>query len=94
MFHVATNNLKEQQKLEIEIIVASYAICDETWRAPISFSSTYSRLYYIKSGRGYIEHNGVTTTLLPGNVYFIPSGTTISYHCNEGETLEKIYIHI
>lgn len=94
MFKTLTNNLTEQQKLEIEIIVSSYAHCDDSWHTEKPFSSSYSRLYYIKSGMGYVVHNNTTTPLFPGNVYFIPAGTTMSYYCKENETLEKLYFHL
>lgn len=77
--------------IRIEIKYNGYASCDASWQADDVFSP-YSRLYYIKSGEGIVEHNGNTIRLLPGKLYFIPLGITFSHHCES--YMEKLFFHI
>ena len=77
--------------IRIEIKYNGYAFCDKNWHEN-EVHSPYSRLYYIKSGEGIVEHNRKTIRLLPGKLYFIPLGITFSYRCDD--YMEKLFFHI
>ncbi len=78
--------------LDVELLDGGYACLDCNWRER-DVRSPYSRLYYILSGEGILEDGeGKTLTMLPGHLYFVPSGMLFHYRC-EG-VLEKLYFHI
>jgi AraC-like DNA-binding protein len=54
-------------------------------------NNPYSRIYYLTSGYGTIEHHGHTYPLCPGNLYLIPCYTTVNMFCPE--QLCHYYIH-
>ena len=54
-------------------------------------SNPYSRIYYITSGYGEIEHHGHRYELVPGNMYLIPCFTNVDMFCS-GE-FTHYYIH-
>ncbi len=49
-----------------------------------------TEIYYIYSGRGAYNDNGVITTVEPGDVTFTPSGTGHGVTCIGDEPLELI----
>lgn len=63
---------------------------DEKWNRH-GVCSPFTRLYFIKSGDGYIETKEGRIDLRGGNVYVVPSEHTFSYGCT---SLEKIYFHV
>lgn len=84
---------KGLDKLEIEISRSGYARLDKEWKHA-NVMDPYSRLYYVKKGRGYLQCDGKTIALEAGSCYLVPAGTMFSYWCEEGEELEKVYFHI
>lgn len=75
---------------EVKIDSAAYAILDSTWHQE-SVCDPFSRLYYIKEGRGWLQYRNQTIELQAGNVYLIPAECNFDYKC---EYLEKIFFHI
>ena len=84
---------KELSLFEMELISNWHVVVDSDWNFANGISS-YSRLYYVKAGAGFLEYNGKRIDMSAGNVYFIPAGTVFSAGCEENETMEKIYFHI
>ena len=54
--------------------------------------SPFTRIFYVKSGNGYILPNNKMHQLKPGFIYLIPSYTLCSYHCTDELSLH--YIHL
>ncbi|MBQ8526064.1 MAG: helix-turn-helix transcriptional regulator [Clostridia bacterium] len=78
---------------EINIIDGHYIVLDSWWNRK-NACDPFSRLYYIKSGVGYLKYGDNTVTLKPGFVYIVPADLTFDYRCDEGDVLEKLYFHI
>ena len=53
--------------------------------------NTYTRLYYVTEGEGYLKYADRTVILEPGYAYLIPSRLTFSYGCTQ---LSKLFFHI
>lgn len=87
------SQLRELNFFEINILANYHVLLDKEWTFDNSVAP-FSRLYYIKNGRAKIFCNDKTIEITPGNIYLIPPEVTISYKCEEGDTLEKIYFHI
>ena len=85
--------LNELNFFEINILTNHYVLLDKEWTFEHSIAP-FSRLYYVKAGRGKIFFNNETVEMLPGNVYLIPPDVEVSYSCEDGDTLEKVYFHI
>lgn len=76
--------------LKLNIKTANHVMLDSAWKNGTHCVS-FSRLYYIRSGDGWIQHGDKTIPLKGGHVYLIPAHAEISYGCI---CLEKIYFHI
>lgn len=76
--------------LQIKLFLCNYRILDKNWQSD-NVSDPVSRLYYIKSGNGWVKYGDKKVFLEGGKVYLIPSGMEISYGCTK---LEKIFFHI
>lgn len=75
--------------LNMEIYYSSHVLLDERWKND-DVCNNFSRLYYIKEGKGYLKCKGKVTELTGGNAYIVPAGCVFSYGC---EHLEKIFFH-
>lgn len=75
--------------LGLELESAAHAIVDSAWHGE-TVSEPYSKLYYIKEGKGFIKIKDKVTELTAGNVYLVPTGCVYDCGC---EYLEKIYFH-
>lgn len=75
---------------EIEIDSAAHAVLDSSWHHK-NVCDPFSRLYYIKEGKGQLVYRNHVIELKAGNVYLIPAECTFNYSC---EHLEKIFFHI
>lgn len=69
---------------------SAYVALDKEWHCSEDCSS-FSRIYCITKGSGYLRANGTEITLTPGYLYIIPAGIHFSYGC---ESIEKIYFHV
>lgn len=76
--------------LNIEISYSAHVFLDERWRRT-RVCDSITRLYYVRSGKGFLECSGERTEMTGGKMYIIPSGVEFSYGCEE---LEKIYFHV
>lgn len=76
--------------LQLHINQCDHRILGPKWKLT-NVTVPYSKLYYIKSGSGFLLVDGAYIHLEPGYVYLTPSGTTVSCGCT---SLEKIYFHI
>ena len=76
--------------LKLNISTANHVILDSSWKNGLHCVS-FSRLYYIRSGEGWIHYRNKTVSLKGGHIYLIPAHLEVSYGCIR---LEKIYFHI
>ncbi len=76
--------------IKLSVLGCNSVILDENWKSK-TFSSPYSRLYFIKKGDGFIKTETGTVKLEGGNVYLIPAELEFSYGCTY---LEKIFFHV
>lgn len=82
---------KEMDRLNIGVSYASYVTLEPGW----SFAGenpSFTRIYYIISGKGVIRCQGRTFPMEGGNIYILPAGTDFSYTIHT--TMEKVYFHI
>lgn len=75
---------------DVEILRHGQVRLDASWRSN-NAKNYYTRLYFIKSGSGYLQEGNKTVPLEPGSVYLIPSEHDFGFGCTE---LEKIFFHI
>ncbi len=83
--------LQETDRLNMNISSLAYAVLDDRWHSD-GVCSPFTRVYAVRSGRGWVRVGGQTVELLPGNVYVIPAGVTFSYGCPAA--MEKLYVHL
>lgn len=76
--------------ISLNVHVGEVRSLDSSWHCD-KVCSPFTRLYYVKSGNGYIETDDKKIEMQGGNVYVIPSEHKFSSGCT---TLEKIYFHI
>ena len=75
---------------DIEITRHAKVHLDASWKNP-NAKSYYTRLYFVKSGSGYLRDSGEIISMEPGHIYLIPSEHNFGFGCTE---LEKIFFHI
>lgn len=75
----------------MEILASAYATLGPEWQGQQVFAS-FSRLYFIESGAGWLRCNGKTIPLVPGKVYWVPQNLSVDFGC--GQSLTKLYFHI
>ena len=75
--------------LKLSISTARHCSLDASWKND-THSVSFSRLYCIRSGEGWLRFGHKTVTLQGGYMYLIPAHLEVSYGCTE---LEKIYFH-
>ena len=76
--------------ISLNVHVGEVVSLNSSWHCD-NVCSPFTRLYYIKSGEGYIETDKERIVMTPGKVYVIPSEHKFSSGC---ESLDKIYFHI
>ncbi len=92
MFHSRQAfNTQNIDNLHIDIYDAESVSLTSKWRAE-NICSPYTRVYMITGGRGTLTSGEKSVTLLPNNIYIVPSRMNFSYSCDT--YLEKIYLHI
>lgn len=77
-------------KLYIEILKAHRMVLDSKWKYE-NMCAPFTRLYFVKKGKGYIIHGDKQIDIQDEHVYIIPAGCTVSFGC---KYLEKIWFHI
>ena len=75
----------------MEILASAYATLGPEWQGQQVFAS-FSRLYFIESGAGWLRCNGKTIPLVPGKVYWVPQNLSVDFGCEQ--SLTKLYFHI
>ena len=83
--------LESASALRLDIHSGAYVDLDNRWHNT-KRCSPYTRLYFVRSGEGYLRVNGKKILLEPGYVYMIPSGLEFDYGCNR--KLTKLYFHV
>lgn len=53
-------------------------------RPDMFLASPYARLYYIFSGKGYVEHGNKRETMEEGHIYLLPSLMPLRLSCEDG----------
>jgi len=81
-------------RLQLEILKSARIDCTPTWaNAGVRvISDPFSRLYYVRSGRGEVRMGPRRLRLRPGRLYLIPAYTPASYRCPR--TMDLTYLHI
>ena len=77
-------------KIAVAIIKRKRSYLNESWHGE-RVNANFSRLYYIKEGKGFIESGGKRYQLQAGRLYIIPPRGNFTYGCN-GE-LEIWWVH-
>lgn len=75
----------------IEILDHGLAELDGEWNHR-HIRPSYSRLYYILNGGGFVETERETVSLVSGKTYLIPAGLTLHYGCPGRMT--QLYFHV
>jgi len=78
-------------ELQVKLHSVGYAKLDQEWNYA-KISSSFSRIYLIEEGEGYILPNNVMYQLKPGYLYLVPSFTLCGYHCVS--SLSQYYLHL
>ncbi len=68
-----------------------YATVNSSWKGYVK-NPQFSRLYYIESGKAYIEYEKEKIELMPGNWYLLPAGLSFNYLCKV--EMKHIFFHI
>jgi AraC-like DNA-binding protein len=78
------------QTLKITLLNVGHAHLNRNWNYN-NVVSPFSRLYFIRNGKGVVRHHNCVFPLLPGYIYLIPSFTDSHYKCDH--SLEQYYLH-
>lgn len=78
-------------RFNMDVIASRYVECGSWWTAE-KLACPFTRIYMVTSGIGYLDCANEHITMTPGNVYVIPAGLQISYHCEH--SFCKTYFHI
>lgn len=73
----------------LSISRAMFVTLDRRWGFTTEGAS-YSRLYYVTKGGGFLKTEDQHIEMTEGNVYFIPAGCRFSCGC---EHMEKVFFH-
>ena len=76
--------------ISLNVHVGEVRSLDSSWHCD-NVCSPFTRLYYVKSGEGYIETEKKRVEMRGGNLYVVPSEHKFSSGCT---TLDKIYFHV
>lgn len=76
--------------LSLRILEYGDVDTDLTWHAE-GVCSSFSRLYLVTGGEGFVRVGGEEISLHPGVAYLIPAGLRYSY--GTGSHLEKLFFH-
>ncbi|MEI6425172.1 MAG: AraC family transcriptional regulator [Lentisphaerota bacterium] len=69
--------------IRINILNGALTACDRNWAnaGRSIITDSFNRMYWVKSGEGYVEHHGRTFHLTPGNLYIISADSPGRYWC-------------
>ena len=83
--------IKNSNEINMNILLVQKVRLTEKWRAE-NITSSFTRIYMVTSGSGYLRYADKEIIMKPGGVYVIPAGIALSYGCIDH--LEKIYVHL
>lgn len=83
--------IRNLNEINMDILQIQWIKLGEGWKAQ-NLISSFTRVYMIISGEGYLKTEDKHITMRPGHVYVIPAGVSLSYGC-VGH-LEKLYFHV
>lgn len=84
------NRLSVFNQTDIKILQGASVSLDARWKTCNS-SQPYTRLYFVKSGTGFLQTPDQRLQMRSGYVYLIPPECSLTYGC---EHLEKLFFHI
>ncbi|MCR5005701.1 MAG: AraC family transcriptional regulator [Clostridiales bacterium] len=85
--------LNPGQNLKVQVLVAGYTHVGTGWKYHMHRPS-YNRLYYIRSGHGFVEINGVRYLPGQGQLLLVPAGARVSFGTLPGkDTFTKYWMH-
>ena len=87
---IINNDISFLDSINVEISASKHIVLDKKWRHD-TFSSPFSRLYFVKRGNGFLKCKDKTINMNSGYVYFVPAECEFSYGCTE---LEKLFFHV
>lgn len=90
-YGAATQLIRNSNELNMDFLHARKIRLTERWRSE-NITSSFTRIYMITSGDGYLRYRDKEIRMVPGGIYIIPAGLTMSYGCIGH--LEKVYFHI
>lgn len=76
--------------LNLKIEWANHIVLDSRWKIT-RLTVPFTKLYYVRSGEGWIRYGDCTVPMEGGHVYLLPAHLEVSSGCT---CLEKIYFHI
>lgn len=79
-FNICINMIINPDNVEFGIIAGERSVLGKEWSRG-NGSEPYSRLYYVESGSGFLQHHGRRFDLRGGNMYLIPAHTELSFGC-------------
>ncbi|MFA6292248.1 MAG: AraC family transcriptional regulator [Victivallales bacterium] len=70
--------------LKLNILNGNLTDCGVSWAnaGRSIITDPFNRMYWVKSGYGYVEHHGITYRLVPGRLYLIPAYSPGRYWCS------------
>ncbi len=78
-------------KLNMDILYMDKVVLTQRWKAS-DISSSFTRIYVVTDGVGWLKYGGNVLQMTPGNIYVVPAGLTFSYGCEDG--FSKIFFHV
>jgi len=78
-------------RINVSVISGGYADLDVNWKSD-TIRHSFTRMYFVESGEGYIHVGGKTHLLQKGFVYIIPSGLRFSFSCPD--KMQQIFLHL
>lgn len=85
--------LSSRQNLKVQVLVAGYTHVGTGWKYH-THRPAYNRLYYIKSGHGFVEIDGVRYLPEQEQLLLVPAGAGVSFGTLPGkETFTKYWMH-
>lgn len=84
-------NFERMHNLKLEIYHSAYVDLDHRWQHR-NVCNDFTRLYFVRSGEGFLRHEGQTIKLQPGYMYLVPSNFRFDYGCTQ--LLSKLYFHV
>ncbi len=79
------------KRINLDISEISYGFLDTEWNMQ-NLCAAFTRVYLPLEGEGILTIGDTAVTIVPGNIYVVPSNLNFSGYCPK--MLNKIYIHL